>query len=106
MWICKKIFIFIVILIVPMTAHASNGVVAYYKSGCDYFIVETTKGYAILEWYGGYDPNEGDVITGDFEIYGIKKIYNITADQETNVWVEDFWLSKDRAIEKYIDKCE
>lgn len=34
-------------------AHAEIGVVAYYKSGCDYYIVAASQGYAVLEWYGG-----------------------------------------------------
>ena len=39
----------------PGMAVAAKGVVAYSKSGCDYFIVETNSGYALLEWYGGND---------------------------------------------------
>jgi hypothetical protein len=30
------------------TAFAAKGVVVYTKSGCDYFIVETLSGYALL----------------------------------------------------------
>jgi hypothetical protein len=86
-------------------AFAAKRVVVLYKSGCDYYIAETNKAYAILEWYGGNDPSEGNVLVGDFETYGMKDIYNLTADAETNVWVEDFWLSKSGAIEKYYEKC-
>ncbi len=90
----------------PVIAHAAKGVVVLYKSGCSYYIVETNMGYAILEWYGGNDPSKGDVLAGDYETYGMKDVYNITADTETKVWVEDFWLSKTRAIEKYYEKCK
>ena len=93
------------LLFTPVVANAAKGVVVLYKSGCSYYIVETNLGYAILEWYGGNDPSEGDVLVGDYETYGMKDIYNLTADAETKVWVEDFWLSKSRAIEKYYDKC-
>ncbi|WP_417667551.1 hypothetical protein [Pseudidiomarina sp.] len=96
--------LFAMIAIVPV-AHAAKGVVAYYKSGCSYYIVETNMGYALLEWYGGNDPSEGDVLVGDYESYGMKDIFNISADSETKVWVEDFYLSKDRVIERYFDKC-
>lgn len=92
-------------LLLPVCAQAAKGAVVYRKSGCDYYIVETSSGYALLEWYGGNDPSVGDVLTGMFETYGMKDIYNITADSETKIWVEDFWLSKDRAIEKFFDKC-
>ena len=93
------------LLLTPFVADAAKGVVVLYKSRCSYYIVETNLGYAILEWYGGNDPSEGDVLVGDFETYGMKDIYNLTTDSETKVWVEDFWLSKSRAIEKYYDKC-
>ena len=93
------------LLLAPLVAHAAKGVVVLYKSGCSYYIVETTMGYAILEWYGGNDPSKGDVLAGDYETYGMKDIYNLTADAQTRAWVEDFWLSKTRAIEKYYDKC-
>ena len=93
------------LLFAPVVAKAAKGIVVLYKSGCSYYIVQTNMGYAILEWYGGNDPSEGDVLVGDFETYGMKDIYNLTADDETTVWVEDFWLSKSRAIEKYYDEC-
>ncbi len=86
-------------------ASAAKGVVVYYKFGCSSYIVETQMGYALLEWYGGNDPSEGDVLVGDYESYGMKDIYNITADSETKAWVDDYMLSKDSVIEKYYDKC-
>ncbi|OPA85103.1 hypothetical protein BFW88_23655 [Pseudomonas fluorescens] len=84
---------------------AAKGVVVYYKSGCSYYIVLTNQGYALLEWFGGNDPSEGDTLIGDYEAYGMKDIYNSTADAETKVWVEDFILTKDRAIESYFEEC-
>lgn len=93
------------LLLFPSLVFAAKGVVVYNRSGCSYYIVETNLGYALLEWYGGNDPNEGDVMDGDYESYGMKTIYNVTADSEARVWVEDYWLSKNRVIEKYFDKC-
>ena len=92
-------------MLITTIASAAKGIVVYYKSGCDYYIVETSMGYVLLEWYGGNDPSEGDTLVGDYESYGMKSIYNLTADSETNVWVEDFWLSKDSVLEEYYDKC-
>ena len=106
MRLIQKLLFAAALVMAPAMAFAAKGVVVYYKSGCSYFIVETAMGYSILEWYGGHDPSKGEVIAGDFETYGFKDVYNLTADQETKVWVEDFWLSKDRAIEKYYDKCD
>ena len=88
------------------SAIAAQGKVVFKKSGCDYYIVETNMGFALLEWFGGNDPDVGDTIVGDFEKYGMKTLHNLTRDSETKVWVEDFWLSKNRAIEKYVEKCK
>lgn len=87
-------------------ASAAKGVVAYYKSGCDYYIVATDQGYALLEWYGGNDPSKGDVLVGGYESYGMKEIYNLTAEAETRVWVEDYMLSKEDALEQYFEQCD
>jgi hypothetical protein len=48
----------------PLSA-AADGIVVYYPNGCDYFVVETQRGYVLLEWYGGHDPSEGDRLVGN-----------------------------------------
>ncbi len=94
-----------IMLVSPAVAAAAKGVVVYRKAGCDYFIVETNMGCALLEWYGGDDPNEGDILVGDYESYGTKDIYNLSTDSELRVWAEDHWLSRDDALEKLYDEC-
>ncbi len=86
-------------------ASAAKGVVVYNRGRCDYFIVQSLTGFALLQWFGGNDPSEGDVLVGDFESYGFKDIYNVTADAEVRVWVDNYMLSKTRVVEKYLDKC-
>jgi hypothetical protein len=86
-------------------AHAEKGVVVHYPSGCDYYIVQYNKGYAVLEWYGGSDPSQGDTLVGNFGGYGMKTISNLSRNSETRVWVEDYSLSKSSAVEKYFEKC-
>lgn len=71
-----------------------------------YILVQSNQGYGILEWYGGNDPDKGDVVVGDLESYGIKDAFNITADSNTRMWVEEYWLSRSRAVDKFSDKCE
>ncbi len=93
------------LLCFSLSAAASKGVVVLYKSGCSHYVVETTMGYVLLDWFGGNDPSVGDTLVGDYESYGMKDIYNITADAETRAWIEDFWLSKTRVLEKYYEKC-
>ncbi len=104
----KRLIVIIMVLTficLPAVALAAKGVVVYIKSGCSYYIVETSSGYALLEWFGGSTPSRGDVLAGDYESYGMKNIYNITQDSETKVWVDNFWMSRDRVIERYFEKC-
>ena len=88
------------------SAIAARGEVTHRISGCDYFLVETVRGYVVLEWGDGNDPDKGDRLVGAFENYGMKTIYNETADAELRVWVEDYLLSKEDALEKLLEECE
>lgn len=94
-----------VLAIVAGQANAARGEVVKRKSGCDYFVVESAAGFAVLEWYGGNDPDEGDRLVGAFETYGMQDVFNATADDELRVWVEDFWLTRRRALEIMYTKC-
>ncbi len=88
----------------PGTANDKAKVVGY-PSGCDYFIADGPRGLYLLEWYGGYDPSEGDLIVGEIGSYGMKTVYYPKRDREGRVWVEDFLLSESSAIEQYHDHC-
>jgi hypothetical protein len=86
-------------------ASAKKGVVVYNKSGCNSrYVVETNMGYAILEWYGGNNPTEGDVIVGDIDSYGFKDLYNVTQDASMRVYVEDYMLGKSSLTTKFFEK--
>ena len=87
-------------------ALAAQGPVAYRISSCDYFIVATRAGYDLLEWYGGHDPDKGDILVGSFESYGMHDIQDETVDDEITVWVEDYGLTKEDALEKLAEQCE
>ena len=96
---------FFLMLSFSMATFATKGVVVYNKSDCDYYIVETNMGYVLLEWYGGNDPGEGAALVGDYESYGMKTVYNLFAEAEARVWVEEYWMSKDDVIEEYYNQC-
>src|SRR5262245_26997272 len=97
--------VLVVVLSLVGTALGAKGVVAVRKRGCDYFLVEATNGFALLEWFGGTDPDLGDKVVGEFESFGMKNIYDPTSDAEGRVWVEDYGLSEDRAIEQLRRRC-
>ena len=93
------------IMIFPIISSADKALVVSYPSGCDYFIADGNRGLYLLEWYGGYDPSEDDLIVGDIGSYGMKNVYYPKKDREGRVWDEDFLLSNDSAIEQYRDHC-
>jgi hypothetical protein len=94
------------VLFTSARALAAKGSVAYKPGGCDYFIVATPAGYDLLEWYGGHDPDKDDLLVGNYESYGMLHIYDDTADAELTVWVEDYGLSKEDALEQMVEHCE
>ena len=87
----------------PQRNEAAN-TVELRKRGCDYFIVEGPRGYYLIEWHGGYDPDKGDGILGDIGGYGFKDIL-YRGGQSGRIYVDDYLLSKDRVLEKFNEKC-
>lgn len=87
-------------------SRASNGRVIAAPEGCsDYFVVEEAAGLVVMEWYGGHVPAEGEQIVGDYDSYGFKDVYDVTADQSIHVWIDDFMLSEDSATDKMREHC-
>ena len=85
-------------------AYADVGEVVKTFSGCDYFIADGPSGYYVLEWYGGYDPYEGDTIAGEIDSYGMKDVlYN--GNRSGRVWVEDYLESSSQAMDEIQDHC-
>jgi hypothetical protein len=96
----------VVFIVIVPAAFAETGQVVKRVSGCDYYMVDAPSGYAILEWYGGWDPDRGDIIKGSFMTYGMHTFFVGRSDEETRAYVEDWGLSRDEALEKLSDKCD
>lgn len=79
------------------TPNCVDGVVVYEGSG-DYYIVETRRGYTVLETYRGF-LSEGDNVRGELNRYGFKYIIKKRSDREVRVYIEDFMLSDRSAVE-------
>lgn len=82
-----------------------SATVVYKQNGCDYMILENSSGFIFAEWMGGNDPDQGDNIAGNFKSYGTKEFYNDSRRSKTKLWVDDYMLSKESALEKMNDKC-
>jgi hypothetical protein len=87
------------------SANADTGVVVLRVSGCDYYVISATGGFVIAEWYGGYDPDKGDVVIGSFISYGMKTLFFQHGQAESRAYIEDYWLGQDETLEKMSDKC-
>lgn len=99
------LLVFVGVYPAPAMADPDKATVVYNKSGCrDRYVVETSAGYAIVEWYGGNDPSEGDVLVGEINSYGFKDLHNETRDRSTRVWIEDYALSKSSLQSKFFEK--
>lgn len=87
-------------------AIAEEGVVVLERTpSCDEFVVETNRGYTLLEWYGGVIAiYEGDSVYGDLHSYGMKDIY-IAGRGEMRVWVDDYMTGKDKALSFFYEAC-
>lgn len=91
----------------PCRADLKRGSVAYIKSGCNHYIlVDRYDNYALVEDYGGSTPDTSEQIVGAFNGYGSKDFYNLSRDNSFRVYVEDYNLSKQSVVEKYLDKCK
>lgn len=79
------------------TDYCVEGVVVYEGTG-DYYIVETRKGCTVLERYSGV-LNEGDKVRGELNRYNSKYLINRNRNTEVRVYIEDYMLSEDDALE-------
>ncbi len=82
------------------------GEIVYTLPGCDYFLISTSSGYTFAEWWGGALPMRGDLLFGELWSFGFKYFYNISQKRKMKVWIDDYWLSRTRAVEKIVDKCK
>lgn len=71
--------------------------------GCKYFIAEQGYDYILAEDWMCSRPSKGDKGIGKLDGYGSKKVK--LEGIKCEVYVDDYMLSKSRAIEKMLDKC-
>ncbi len=86
-------------------AYAETGVVALTVSSCDYYLIYTNLGFVLAEWYGGHVPSRGEAGVGSFNSYGFKTIFFGQNGGESRVWIEEYWLDQNEALEQLSDKC-
>lgn len=71
--------------------------------GCKYFVVEQGANYSLVEDWLCSRPRRGDTGYGDVNTYGIKEV-NLDGSR-CSIYVDDWMLSRSRALEKMAEKC-
>ena len=71
----------------------------------NYFAVKSGDEYALLEWYGGYQPQKGDKVSGEFGHFGYQDIAVQPGGAKMRAYVADYGLSLDDANDKLQQKC-
>ena len=72
--------------------------VVVYEGRNDYYIIETREGFTILECYGVAYLDVDDVVRGPLNRYNFQYIINKRTKKETRVYIEDYMMSKEAAI--------
>ena len=89
-----------------MPAFAADVPVVLVTVDChDYFVVDLGgKRYALVEWYGGYRPQKGDVVSGDFSHFGVQDV--TVKGGRLRIYPEDYDLDMGAVNGKLGDKCK
>ncbi len=74
-----------------------QGEVVYSDSYCNYYVIETYNGFAVVRAYGSYKPFEGSIVYGNFSAQGTRDLYNYSNQVVFTGTITDYWLSYQEA---------
>ena len=100
-----KLSVLLLFFFLPSAAFSIEGVVVYYRFGCDYYIVYTENGYALIEDQVGGEIGDNDLLVGDFNYRGMAIIYNASRGYNCKVWIEGYSMTEEEVNYGYYDKC-
>ena len=100
----KKFVALVVLLFAVMisaTASAAKGVVVFYGERSNKIIIETDRGNFTCGEVMSITIrlSRGDEVAGELESSGTHELYNLTSDEGFSVWIDDYRLSKERALD-------
>lgn len=70
-----------------------KGDVVYSSPTCDYYIIDTYNGYAVIQSSNGFRPFEGTVLYGNFSSSGTRDFYDPDNGNLVTGNVREYWLS-------------
>jgi hypothetical protein len=82
-----------------------RGIVVASDFNCDYFVVQTNRGYTVLRNWGGISPFSGSIIYGDLSNWGVKTLYNRSEGRLINADVRDYWMGYFQAMDQVQWSC-
>ena len=82
-----------------------TGYVVYSSFQCDYYVVETERGYALMRNWGGFPPVRGAVLYGSFTRFGVQTFYNRSERYLMNADIRDLSYSYFQAIDQANRYC-
>lgn len=80
-----------------------TGTVIWEQSGCRYIIIESGGWYVVAENDG---LSRGDRLRGKLRTYGSEDIYNLSGSTEISLYIDNYYGSKSRAMERVNEKCD
>ena len=81
-----------------------RGVVVY-SDYCEYYVVETAYGYAVLRAPGSYKPYEDEIVYGNFSNNGTRDFYNRSSGRIFSSDVTEYSLSYNEAQQAIYYYC-
>jgi hypothetical protein len=104
----KKMLIVMALLVcssAQATPTLTRGAVAKTIDGCDYYLAESNSSYYLLKHHGGHQPEENESVVGMMDDTGFSNVlYN--GSEPGRVYVEDYLMNHEEAMEKLIDVCK
>ena len=100
---------YILLLLLSLKASIGNasemiiGSVSVEENTCkhrDYIVIYTNNGFTYAQVYSG-SFDKDDVVIGEINSYGFKDV--LVDGRAARLWIDDYWLSKEKAIKKCLD---
>jgi hypothetical protein len=82
-----------------------RGIVVASDFSCDFYVVETRDGYLLLRAWGGFPPQYGAVLYGDFSNWGVNRFYNRSEGYLLDAEVRDYRSSYFSAVDQMNWNC-
>ncbi|MEP7236490.1 MAG: hypothetical protein ABI685_01440 [Ferruginibacter sp.] len=76
-----------------------EGEVVYSDPSCNYWVVDTYNGYAVIQSSAYNKPYEGDLIYGNFSSRGTRDMYNFQGKFVFTGTAIEYWLTYNEALD-------